>query len=103
MQRGFRVARAAALLLIASGASGAVSAYLPLLDERWIFVAAVAVIGAVEGFTIGIVAAILAVAADELVVHATFAFVPGRDTLLLAAGIGAVILARGARLAISRP
>jgi len=103
MQREFRAARAAALLLIASGAGGAASAYLPRLDERWIFVGAVAAIAAIDGVVFGIVAAIVAPFAYELVVHSSFTFAPSRDTLTLAASLGAAILIGAARALMHRP
>jgi len=103
MQRGFRAARAAALLLIASGAGGAASAYLPQLDARWIFVGAVALIAAIDGMAFGIAAAIVATFAYEIVVHASLTFVPSRDTLTLVASLAAAILIGGGRALLRRP
>src|SRR5438067_2973629 len=100
MGRGIRAVRAAALLLIAGGVSSVASAYI---DERWIFIAALAVIGAFDGIVIGVIATIVAVIADEVIVHSAFTFTPNRDTLLLAAGIAAVIVGRVVRGAVSRP
>ena len=76
MQRGKRAARAAALLLIASGVSGVSPSFFPRLDERWIFVAAVALIGAFGGIVIGILSAIAAVGCYELMLHSTLSFTP---------------------------
>src|SRR4051794_32231557 len=103
MRISIRAARAIALLLIASGASGAAAAFLPSFDERWIFVVAVAVIGALEGLAIGIVSAIAAVGCYELMSHSMLAFTPERDLFLLGAGVVSALAARGARITVSRP
>src|ERR1043165_1507132 len=100
MQRGIRGARAAALLLIASGAAGFASAYI---DERWIFIGALALIGWFEGIVIGVIAAIVAVAADQLVVLFALSFNPDRDTPLLVGAIVAAIAGAAVRAAASRP
>src|SRR5207248_11556919 len=73
------------------------------IDGRGRFVAALAVIGAFEGIVIGIIATIVAVIADEVIVHSAFTFTPNRDTLLLIAGIAAVIVGRVMRGAVWRP
>lgn len=100
MQRGIRGARAAALLLIASGAAAFASAYI---DERWIFIGALALIGWFEGIIIGVISAIVAVAADQLVVHFALSFNPDRDAPLLVGGIVAAIAGGAVRAAFSRP
>ena len=99
MQRGFRAARAAALLLIASGAGGAASAYLPQLDERWIFVGAVALIAAVDGMAFGIGAAVIAPFAYEIVVHSSLAF----SSFTFVISLVAAILIGGGRALMRRP
>src|SRR5437763_16338258 len=103
MRRGKRAARAAALLLIASGVSGVSASLFPRLDERWIFVAAVALIGGFGGIVIGILSAIAAVGCYELMRHSTLSFTPERDTLLLLSAIAAAMAARGWRVSAERP
>jgi CheY-like chemotaxis protein len=102
MRTSIRAARAVAVLLIASGAAGAASTLLPSLDERWIFVVAVAVIGATEGFVIGLISALVAVVAYEFIIHSSMSFTPERDLLLLGAGVASALGARAARVA-ARP
>jgi len=102
MRTSIRAARAAAVLLVASGLSGAVSTFLPRVDERWIFVVAVAVIAGTEGFVIGLVSAIAAVACYELMTYSAVAFSAERDVLLLGAGLASALAARGATVTATR-
>jgi Response regulator receiver domain len=103
MRTSIRAARAVAVLLIASGAAGVASTLLPSLDERWIFVVAVAIIGAMEGFVIGFISVLVAVVAYEFMVHSSMSFTPERDLLLLGAGIASALGARAARVTAARP
>jgi CheY-like chemotaxis protein len=103
MHTSIRAARAVAVLLIASGAAGAASTLLPSLDERWIYVVAVALIGAMEGFVIGLISVLVAVVAYEFMIHSSMSFTPERDLLLLGAGVASALGARAARVTAARP
>src|SRR5438552_15769993 len=103
MRTSIRAARALRWLLIASGAAGAASTLLPTLDERWIYVVAVALIGAMEGFLIGLISAMAAVVAYEFMIHSSMSFTPERDLLLLGAGVASALGARAALVTAVRP
>lgn len=98
-----RSGRAVAFLTLASGINGIVATQVGGWDPRWLYVATVGVIAALDGWLIGVVAAIGAVIAFQLMSFGRFALAPERDSILLAAAIVAAIVARAMRVSISRP
>lgn len=98
-----RAGRAAAFLTLATGVNGTITAYLPTWEPRWIYVAVVGLVAALDGWIIGLIAAAGAVLCYELMSFGAFRFVADRDALLFAAAIVAALAARALRLAIHRP
>ncbi len=97
-----RAGRAAAFLTLAAGVNGTVAAYAPSWDPRWLYVAVVGLIAAIDGWIGGLLSAIGVVVCYELMSFGAFRFVADRDSFLLAAAIIAVVTARAMRVAISR-
>lgn len=77
--------------------------YVHAWDPRWLYVVTVGLIAALDGWLIGIAAAVGAVVCYELMSFGAFGFVADRDALLLAAAIVAAIVARTLRVSIARP
>jgi CheY-like chemotaxis protein len=98
-----RAGRAAAFLTLATGVNGTLAAYVQSWDPRWLYIATVGLIAALDGWIVGLLAAAGAVVCYELMSFGAFRFVADRDSLLLAAAVIAAVAARAIRLAVARP
>lgn len=97
-----RAGRAAAFLSLATGVNGMLAPYAHSWDPRWLYVATVGLVAALDGWLIGIAAAVGAVVCYELMSFGAFGFVADRDSMLLAAAVVAAIVARTLRLTVAR-
>lgn len=97
-----RAGRAAAFLSLATGVNGMLAPYAHSWDPRWLYVATVGLVAALDGWLIGIAAAVGAVVCYELMSFGAFGFVADRDSMLLAAAVVAAIAARTLRLTVAR-
>ncbi len=98
-----RAGRSAAFLTLATGVNGTLAAYVQSWDPRWLYIATVGLIAALDGWIAGLLAAAGAVVCYELMSFGAFRFVADRDSLLLAAAVIAAVAARAIRLAVARP
>ena len=98
-----RTGRAAAFLTLASGINGTMAALVPGWEPRWLYVAAVGVIAALDGWMIGVVAAVGAVICYQLMSFGGLSLAPDRDAFLLGAAVVAAIAARAMRVSIAPP
>jgi CheY-like chemotaxis protein len=86
--------------MVASGVSGVAHELAPSLDVRWIYIAFVGLIAAIDGWMVGIAAAVVGVVAYEAMIFRALPFLFERDTVLLGGAVAAIALGRGARAAV---